>query len=196
MRNGYGVARLCSSAEEVLPALQQIPAELVVMDEDLGEVHGAARLARSIIDSTGVPVVFVGHGRDRQRFHRLRLADPFGFVVLPLADNVLQVTLDLAFHRLDLERQRAMALPGRNAAHERLKEHEGLLPLCAGCKRITAQDGRWLKLEEYFARHAGVSFTHSLCPDCEERLYAVPAPQPEVIRSKRKPTVRKSSVRT
>jgi len=47
----------------------------------------------------------------------------------------------------------------------------GLLPICAGCKKIRSEDGYWHHLESYFESHLDVDFTHGLCPDCIKRLY-------------------------
>ncbi len=52
------------------------------------------------------------------------------------------------------------------------KEREGLfLPICARCKKIRDQDGIWNHLEEYFRMHFYIDFSHSICPECSERLY-------------------------
>ena len=43
-----------------------------------------------------------------------------------------------------------------------------LLPICAYCKQIRDDDGAWHKLETYLHRHAGVEFSHGMCPSCLE----------------------------
>ncbi len=45
------------------------------------------------------------------------------------------------------------------------------LPICARCKKIRDQDGIWNHLEEYFRMHFYIDFSHSICPECSERLY-------------------------
>ena len=52
-----------------------------------------------------------------------------------------------------------------------LKILGGLLPICAGCKKIRDADGRWQQLEAYIHAHSQAEFTHGLCPTCLERLY-------------------------
>ncbi len=54
---------------------------------------------------------------------------------------------------------------------QRMKYLEGLLPVCAACKRIRCQDGGWQELEAYIADRSDAAFTHGICPDCAERLY-------------------------
>jgi len=52
---------------------------------------------------------------------------------------------------------------------------EGLLPICAGCKRIRETDklGKetWVDVERFISRSTAADFTHSICPDCTRRLY-------------------------
>jgi hypothetical protein len=47
----------------------------------------------------------------------------------------------------------------------------GVLPTCAGCKRIRSEEGQWEAIESYVAKRSGAEFSHGLCPDCVERLY-------------------------
>lgn len=43
---------------------------------------------------------------------------------------------------------------------------EGLLPICAACKKIRDGEQRWHSLESYIHDHSMAEFTHGLCPDC------------------------------
>lgn len=47
----------------------------------------------------------------------------------------------------------------------------GLLPICAGCKRIRDDGGYWNNVEQYLREHTRAEFSHGLCPDCMRRLY-------------------------
>jgi len=52
-----------------------------------------------------------------------------------------------------------------------LELREGVLPICANCKRIRGTEGQWHMLEAYFCHHTGADFSHSLCPECLKELY-------------------------
>jgi len=70
---------------------------------------------------------------------------------------------------LELERERLIAeLRGALAD---IKTLQGLLPICASCKKIRDDRGYWSTLEKYFADHADIRFSHGLCPECLRRLY-------------------------
>ena len=48
----------------------------------------------------------------------------------------------------------------------------GLLPICSNCKMIRDDKGYWNQLESYIKDHSDAAFSHSICPDCHEKLYS------------------------
>jgi hypothetical protein len=71
--------------------------------------------------------------------------------------------------RSELERDRLVKQ--LEAAIAQVHTLAGLLPICAGCKKIRDERGRWLTMEAYVEGHSTVQFSHGICPDCETRLY-------------------------
>ncbi|OGP17441.1 MAG: hypothetical protein A2V21_301965 [Deltaproteobacteria bacterium GWC2_55_46] len=53
----------------------------------------------------------------------------------------------------------------------KIKTLSGLIPICANCKRIRDDRGYWMRIEKYIEERSMAEFTHSLCPECEEKLY-------------------------
>jgi len=47
----------------------------------------------------------------------------------------------------------------------------GLLPICSSCKKIRDDRGYWNQIETYISTHSEAMFSHSLCPECAEKLY-------------------------
>ena len=45
----------------------------------------------------------------------------------------------------------------------------GLLRVCAWCRKISYQDD-WIPMEEYFARGFNVLSTHGICPGCAQKV--------------------------
>jgi len=54
---------------------------------------------------------------------------------------------------------------------------EGILPICAACKKICEKDGAWVSIEEYVSDHSAARFSHGMCPDCMARFYPNHSPQ-------------------
>ena len=57
-------------------------------------------------------------------------------------------------------------------ALDHVKMLQGLLPICAWCKRIRDDDGYWDQVEAYFHKYTGADFTHGICPQCLEKAHA------------------------
>lgn len=47
----------------------------------------------------------------------------------------------------------------------------GLLSICASCKKIRNDEGRWEQIEQYIRKRSDVNFSHGICPDCVKKLY-------------------------
>ncbi|MBI1319575.1 MAG: hypothetical protein GC168_11600 [Candidatus Hydrogenedens sp.] len=52
-----------------------------------------------------------------------------------------------------------------------VKTLSGLLPMCAGCKKVRDDSGYWSSVESFIKEHSNADFTHGLCPDCRASLY-------------------------
>jgi GAF domain-containing protein len=57
-------------------------------------------------------------------------------------------------------------------ALDQVKTLQGLLPICAWCKRIRDDEGYWDQVEAYFHKSTGAEFTHGICPQCLEKVHA------------------------
>ena len=52
-----------------------------------------------------------------------------------------------------------------------VKTLSGFLPICASCKKIRDDKGYWNQVEAYISAHSEVEFSHSICPECLQKLY-------------------------
>ena len=53
----------------------------------------------------------------------------------------------------------------------KIKLLEGMLAVCANCKKIRDEQGHWAPIEEYIHQRSHADFSHSICPECGPRLY-------------------------
>ena len=51
-------------------------------------------------------------------------------------------------------------------AKTKIQTLSGLLPICAGCKKIRDDSGYWNQIEVYISDHSDAEFSHGMCPDC------------------------------
>jgi PAS domain-containing protein len=73
--------------------------------------------------------------------------------------------------RVEAERQMQRLIEELQDALAQVKALEGLLPICASCKKVRDDDGYWSRLEAYLGQHSNVEFSHAICPDCMQRMY-------------------------
>jgi CheY-like chemotaxis protein len=74
-----------------------------------------------------------------------------------------------------LVRERTSVLEKTNAelteALNNVQTLSGLIPICAGCKKIRDDRGYWEQVESYIAKHSDAKFTHGICPECSRKYY-------------------------
>ena len=51
---------------------------------------------------------------------------------------------------------------------KRVKQLQGLLPICSYCKKIRNDRNYWEQVDAYVASHSEAQFTHGVCPECYE----------------------------
>lgn len=54
---------------------------------------------------------------------------------------------------------------------QNMKYLEGILPVCASCKKIRDDKGSWNNIEDYVRERSEAEFSHGICPECAEKLY-------------------------
>ncbi|MCX8064158.1 MAG: PAS domain-containing protein [Candidatus Hydrogenedentes bacterium] len=83
-----------------------------------------------------------------------------------------------SYSRVNLEKLNQQKTEELEATVQRLeatlatvRKLQGLLPICARCKRIRDDAGYWQDVEIYIRRHSDAEFTHGICPKCAKELY-------------------------
>lgn len=82
----------------------------------------------------------------------------------------LVVARDVTFLKA-LEDEREYLIDDLQDALRKVGQLEGLLPICASCRKVRDDGGYWAHVEEYFGSRAALEFTHGICPECEQKLY-------------------------
>lgn len=60
------------------------------------------------------------------------------------------------------------------ATLDRVKQLEGIIPICMYCKKIRNDQNSWQQLEQYISDHSEAMFSHGICPHCvEEQIEAI-----------------------
>jgi PAS domain-containing protein len=73
--------------------------------------------------------------------------------------------------RKSVEAQREQLIAELQSALSKVTQLEGMLPICANCRKVRDDKGYWDSIEDYVGRRSALQFTHGICPDCTDRLY-------------------------
>jgi PAS domain-containing protein len=82
--------------------------------------------------------------------------------LLLLQDVTARVAMEVERERLIGELRGALA---------QVRTLSGLLPICASCKFIRDEEGRWHPADAYIRDHSDASVSHAMCPACTFQLY-------------------------
>jgi len=172
-RAGYTTA-MASSGEEALQTLATFPADLVLTDRDMPGLDGV-EVCRRIKGNPAFANVLVILSSDTytggaEQAEGLE-SGADGYIAQPIGNRELLARVEafVRIHRLN------RALREKNAELEaalgKVKMLTGLLPICAGCKKIRDGKDYWHQVESYIQKHSEATFTHGLCPDCIKKYY-------------------------
>lgn len=155
---GYEVVSAVDG-EDAWAKLQQEPIRLVVSDWMMPGADGL-ELCRRIRDRPRQDYVYfiLLTGVDATEANQREAADAGvdDFLTKPLKYNELWMRLRVAGRILGYTKQ--------------LQQLEELMPICSYCKKIRDDKNYWQQIEGYINERTGSEFSHSVCPDCYQRV--------------------------
>jgi sigma-B regulation protein RsbU (phosphoserine phosphatase) len=92
------------------------------------------------------------------------------YLTKPFHREELRVRVGVGMQMLALQRDLTNRVEELEDALARVKQLQGMLPICSYCKQVRDDQNYWHKVETYISSHADIKFSHGICPDCYERL--------------------------
>ena len=106
-----------------------------------------------------------------KNFPEMQYGDRYLAVTIsPFPAGAIIVTRDITAEK-HAEQERINLIRHLQKALEEIETLRELLPICASCKRIRDDSGYWREVEEYFKHRNHLDFSHTMCPDCVQRIY-------------------------
>ena len=178
-RASYAVVT-AETGQQALDVVQEAQPDLILLDIMMPGMDGYTTCERLKEDpaTRDIPVIFISAITEVQ--DKVRAFGVGGVDYIPKPFQVQEVLARVRAHLeiQHLQRQLRQANAELAAHNQELQEAldkvqtlSGLLPICAGCKKIRDDSGYWEQVEVYVQRHVDVQFSHGLCPDCMVRLY-------------------------
>jgi PAS domain S-box-containing protein len=73
--------------------------------------------------------------------------------------------------RKQLEQEKESLIEKLQNSLREIKALRGFIPICASCKNVRDDRGFWHKVEEYIRDNTEAQLSHSICPECVQKLY-------------------------
>jgi DNA-binding response OmpR family regulator len=99
------------------------------------------------------------------------------YLIKPFNREELKARVQVGMRVVNLQTRLAERVRELEAALSRVKQLQGLLPICSYCKKIRDDQNYWRQIDTYFADHSDAQFSHGICPTCYETVV-----QPELRR--------------
>ena len=91
------------------------------------------------------------------------------YIVKPFQREELHARVRVGERLLELQAMLADRVRELEDALARVKQLQGLLPMCSYCRKIRDDRNYWQQVETYVEEHSNAQFTHGICPECREK---------------------------
>jgi DNA-binding response OmpR family regulator len=92
------------------------------------------------------------------------------YIAKPFDPVELEARVRVGQRMVKLQRSLAARVTEVEAALAHVQRLQGLLPICSYCKKVRNEANYWEQVESYFTTHSDLDFTHSICPQCTEKM--------------------------
>ena len=87
-------------------------------------------------------------------------------ITKPFDRDELRARVNVGLRMVALQQSLAQRVRELEEALKRVKQLQGLLPICCYCKCIRNDGNYWQRVEEYIVEHSDAQFSHGICPKC------------------------------
>ncbi|WP_320041872.1 response regulator [uncultured Desulfobacter sp.] len=158
--------RIAESGERALQLLDRFLPDLILLDVMMPGMNGfeTCREIKTDEKKADIPIVFMTALDNIEDKVQGFKAGGVDYITKPFDQTEMLARINT---HIEL-RRKTIAL---ETAIDEIKTLNGLLPICAHCKKIRDDKGYWNLLETYIERHTQATFSHGVCPECMDKLY-------------------------
>lgn len=101
---GYDVPETVSSGEAAIEKAEELRPDLVLMDIQLDGQMDGVEAAAHIRSHFHLPVVFITAYSNKQVLDRVKVTEPYGYILKPFEERELHVVVEMALYKHRMER--------------------------------------------------------------------------------------------
>ena len=163
-----------STGAEAWQVLQQPDApRLAILDWMMPGLEGTEVCRRVRARETGQPpyvILLTTRGEKKDVAEGLR-AGADDYLAKPFDPLELSARVEVGCRMIALQDRLAGNIRELQEALAHIKTLRGIVPICAGCKKIRDDQGFWSQVEAYVSAHSEATFSHGLCPECMPKYF-------------------------
>ena len=158
------------NGEIALRAVSSSPPEIILLDIRMPGMDGYefCRRLKSVEKTRSIPIIFISALDELHEKVKAFSLGGVDYITKPFQEEevIARVRTHLTIRRL----QQSLEEKNDNLqkAMGEIKALQGIIPICAWCKKIRDDEGFWKQVEVYFSERSDVMFSHGVCPDCRE----------------------------
>jgi len=165
------------NGHDAIGHLKKHKPDLILLDVMMPDVNGfdVCKIIKSDDSCVDIPVIFLTSMNTNEDARKGLDAGGIDYLTKPVNLNLLKLRVRNHLeskNRSDLVKEQRNLLARQNAELEealaRVKQLEGIIPICSYCKKIRDDQESWHQLEKYISEHSEAVFSHGACPQCFE----------------------------
>jgi DNA-binding response OmpR family regulator len=144
--------------------------EIAMLDWMMPEIDGldVCRRMRATMPNAATYIILVTARGGLENVVRGLEAGADDYITKPFDPRELRARLHVGVRIVQLQKALMERFQELEDALKRVKQLQGLLPICSYCKKIRNDRNYWEQVDAYITSHSEAQFSHGVCPDCYE----------------------------
>lgn len=142
------------------------PVYLALVDIGLPDISGVEILKRIKADYPAIEVIILTGKASLDSAIDAANNGAFSYLTKPYDIEQLTLNIRRAVEKRQSIEDRERLILELTAALAKVKQLEGVIPICSYCKKIRDDKESWQQLESYITNHSEALFSHGICPEC------------------------------
>lgn len=99
----YAVSTLITSSARIITKIVNENPDLILMDIMFQDKVRGIDIARKVRERIDVPIVYLTAHSEKNIIKKAKITEPFGYLLKPIAERDLEITIEIALHRHTME---------------------------------------------------------------------------------------------
>jgi DNA-binding response OmpR family regulator len=173
MKSGHEVVETANGREAWESMLQSGSPRLAILDWMMPEMDGLEVLRRIRGQQREQsPYILMLTSRDEKADVISGLAaGADDYLSKPFDPGELQARVEVGRRMVEMQDMLTRKIDELSWALMEIKTLHGIIPICTCCKKIRDDQAFWSQVEIYVRKNSEAEFSHSICPECMQKLY-------------------------